>query len=68
MRTCTKFKLLFNKYSICHNLMNSGEVFHDAKIKELGKFSHICLQKYFKKNIYINILQYFDIVEGEYNS
>ena len=47
--------------------MNSGEVFHDAKIKELGKFSHICLQNILKR-IYIDILQYFYIVEGEYNS
>lgn len=46
IKICTNFKLLFFKYSKCHNLMNSCEYFNDEKIAELGKkICLICLKK-----------------------
>ena len=34
----SNFKILFSKYSKCHNLMNSTNYFNDEKISELGKY------------------------------
>ena len=42
---CDKFKSLFHKYSICHNMMNSTNYFDDDKIKTLGKSSIVVVKK-----------------------
>ena len=34
---CQKFKILFNKYAICHNFMNSSDNFQIEDIQKLGE-------------------------------
>ena len=39
IKLATKFKMLFNKYSDCHNLMNSCGGFDNEKVTKLRKSS-----------------------------
>lgn len=37
IKTCQDFKQLFDKYSKCHNLMNSSESFDEQKVEKFGE-------------------------------
>ena len=62
----TNFKMLFSKYSKCHNLMNSTNYFNDEKISELGIYIHLYLRILSVQNcdIFIVILSCF-LVTGK---
>ena len=37
INACQKFKLLFNKFGLCHNMINSSTSYDEDKVNELGK-------------------------------
>ena len=53
-----KFKQLFNKYSACHNLMNSTTYFNLEKLQKLGKQVSFIYSCEFVKNLcsFVNMI------------